>query len=406
MKKRLPSFLAGAATALTLTVLTATALAASGQVSFNFAGVALDGETKIAAGSDITAPNGQRVPGSILYVDEAGGKTNYLPVRAISELLGVEVGYDSATRTVLLGEQTVPAAPAVSADGAYWHKEVTENGIRYASGDTGIDDTGAPGYALTALPEGWGLESIRSHGGTNYWNGSSMISFSCAYPDGGGFGWSPGSGEIPCRTVTVNGHDAELYTYSSEYGDSCLLVWEDEAGVLFWFTGSEVDPDTLVEIASSVAPVSQSMADYEADWLPAGYRYFETNVSAGTAETTWIGESGDGNITLTWSTNPLLLLPEGDGEIVDLGNVTARFWEAREPHEPSEGTITVGGEPVEGNQVDMGNVTVSVGTISGPRAADVATLAWADADTGLNFRLHGTVDQETLVRGAGGLRIK
>ena len=57
-----------------------------------------------------------------------------------------------------------------------------------------------------------------------------------------------------------------------------------------------------------------------------------------------------------------------------------------------------GGEPVEGNQVDMGNVTVSVGTISGSQAADVATLAWTDEDTGLHFRLHGTVDQETLVR--------
>ena len=402
MKKRFPSFLTGAAAALALTALATSALAASGQVQFNFAGVALDGEMKITAGSDITAPNGQQVPGSILYVDEAGGKTNYLPIRTISELLGVEVGYDSASRTVLLGEQTVPSAASA---GSYWHKETDEDGITYACEDTGTDYTGAPGYALTNLPEGWGLESIRSHGGTNYWNGSSMISFSCAYPDGGGFGWSPGSGEIPCRTVTVNGHDAALYTYSSEYGDSCLLVWEDEAGVLFWFTGSDVDPDTLVEIASSVAPVSQSVADYEADWLPAGYRYFETNVSAGTAETTWIGESGDGNITLTWSTNPLLL-PEGDGEIVDLGNVTARFWEAREPHEPSEGTITVGGEPVEGNQVDMGNVTVSVGTISGPRAADVATLAWTDADTGLNFRLHGTVDQETLLRVAGSLRIK
>ena len=402
MKKRFPSFLAGAAAALALTALATSALAASGQVQFNFAGVALNGERKITAGSDITAPNGRQVPGSILYVDEAGGKTNYLPIRTISELLGVEVGYDSATRTVLLGEQTVPSAASA---GSYWHKETDEDGITYASEDTGTDYTGAPGYALTNLPEGWGLESIRSHGGTNYWNGSSMISFSCAYPDGGGFGWSPGSGEIPCRTVTVNGHDAELYTYSSEYGDSCLLVWEDEAGVLFWFTWSDVDPDTLVEIASSVAPVSQSVADYEADWLPAGYRYFETNVSAGTAETTWIGESGDGNITLTWSTNPLLL-PEGDGEIVDLGNVTARFWEAREPHETSEGTITVGGEPVEGNQVDMGNVTVSVGTISGPRAADVAILAWTDADTGLNFRLHGTVDQETLLRVAGSLRIK
>ena len=394
MKKRLPSFLAGAATALTLTVLTATALAASGQVQFNFAGVALDGETKIAAGSDITAPNGQQVPGSILYVDEAGGKTNYLPIRTISELLGVEVGYDSATRTVLLGEQTVPAAPAASADGAYWHKEVTENGIRYASEDTGIDDTGAPGYALTALPEGWGLESIRSHGGTNYWNGSSMISFSCAYPDGGGFGWSPGSGEIPCRTVTVNGHDAELYTHSSEYGDSCLLVWEDEAGVLFRFTGSDVDPDTLVEAASSVAPSTETVADYEAGWLPDGYSWFETNTSGGAAETTWIGADRDSNITLTCSASPLLL-PEGTGETVRFGGVTARSWEAEEPHEADER------EPET-----VGGVIITSTSISGPRAADVATLAWTDADTGVNFRLHGTVDRDTLLRVAEGLRVK
>ena len=154
MKRRVLSFLAGAAAALALTALTATALAASGQVQFNFAGVALNGETKIAAGSDIIAPNGQRVPGSILYVDEAGGKTNYLPIRTISELLGVKVGYDSATRTVLLGEQTAPASAAV-ASGLYWHRETDEDGVTYASEDPGIDYTEAPGYALTKLPEGW-----------------------------------------------------------------------------------------------------------------------------------------------------------------------------------------------------------------------------------------------------------
>ncbi|CAN4018050.1 Multidrug transporter activation protein, partial [Dysosmobacter welbionis] len=218
MKRRVLSFLAGAAAALALTALTATALAASGQVQFNFAGVALNGETKIAAGSDITAPNGQRVPGSILYVDEAGGKTNYLPIRTISELLGVKVGYDSATRTVLLGEQTEPASAAV-ASGLYWHRETDEDGVTYASEDPGIDYTEAPGYVLTKLPEGWGLESVRAgmggRGNLSYRNGSGgRISFSCAYPDGGSYGWSPGSGEIPCRTVTVNGHDAALYTYS------------------------------------------------------------------------------------------------------------------------------------------------------------------------------------------------
>ena len=108
MKKHIPSFTAGFVTASLLLALCTSALAASGKVSYNFASVSLNGETKITAGQDITAANGQKVPGTILFTDAAGGKTNYLPIRAVSELLGVEIGYDSATRTVLLGGQ--PAA--------------------------------------------------------------------------------------------------------------------------------------------------------------------------------------------------------------------------------------------------------------------------------------------------------
>ena len=107
MKKtgHISSFLSGAAAALTLSLCLTTALAASGKVSYNFANVALDGGTVIAAGADITAANGQQIPGSILYTDETGGKTNYLPLRKISELLKVEVSYDSAAKTVYLGKQ-------------------------------------------------------------------------------------------------------------------------------------------------------------------------------------------------------------------------------------------------------------------------------------------------------------
>ena len=105
--KRIGTFFGGFATALALSACLTTALAASGKVSYNFANVALDGTRKITAGQDITAANGQKVPGSILYTDEAGGKTNYLPIRTISELLGTEIGYDSATKTVLLGKQQV-----------------------------------------------------------------------------------------------------------------------------------------------------------------------------------------------------------------------------------------------------------------------------------------------------------
>lgn len=101
--KRAASFLGGIMTVLLVFGCFTTAMAASGQITYNFSNVSLNGEQKIAAGTEITAANGQKVPSSILYTDAAGGKTNYLPIRAISELLGVEIGYDSASKTVLLG---------------------------------------------------------------------------------------------------------------------------------------------------------------------------------------------------------------------------------------------------------------------------------------------------------------
>lgn len=116
MKKRIASFAGGFFAALALSLCLTTALAAAGQVSYNFANVSMDGTQKITAGQDITAANGQKIPGSILYTDEAGGKTNYLPIRTISELLGVGIGYDSASKTVLLGKQ--PTKPATEAQPA------------------------------------------------------------------------------------------------------------------------------------------------------------------------------------------------------------------------------------------------------------------------------------------------
>lgn len=116
MKKRFSAFLAGALSALLLTALCTSALAASGRISYNFSNISVNGETRIAAGADLEVGQGKHIPGSILYIDETGGKTNYLPVRAISELLGVQVGYDSATKTVLLGKQP-DSKPAASAAG-------------------------------------------------------------------------------------------------------------------------------------------------------------------------------------------------------------------------------------------------------------------------------------------------
>lgn len=382
MKRRVPSFLAGVLTTLLVAAMATTALAASGKISYNGATVTVGGAAQAAG--DITTAEGQ-APGSIQFTDAAGNVTHYLPLETIDQLPGVDAAYDPVTKTVKLER------------GKMWEKQETESGIQYASEDTGIDYTGSPSYAPAALPEGWALESVREmtgRSGQEYRNGSGRISFTCSYPDGSSHGWMPGSGEIPCTAATVNGCEAELYTHSSEYGDGCLLVWENLDGVLFWFVGSDVEPETLVDFASTVAPAADTLPNYEAGWLPEGYSLFETNTSAGTVETTWIGRGG--NITLTYSTSPLLL-PEGSGKTVKLDNVNAKFWEAKEPHEADED---------EWEPQTEGSVTITTTTISGARAADVATLAWTDADTGVNFRLHGTVDQDTLVRIARSVREK
>lgn len=372
MKRRIPVFLAGVLTALLAAAPATTALAASGTVSYNGAAVTVGGAAQAAG--DIATADGQ-APGSIQFTDAAGNVTHYLPLETIGQLPGVDAVYDPAARTVKLER------------GNLWEKQETERGVQYASEDTGISYDASPSYAPAVLPEGWVLESVREaagRSGQEYLDGQGgRISFTCSYPKGG-FGWDPGSGEIPCTTVTVNGYEAELYTHSSEYTDGSLLVWENLDGLLFWFVGTDVEPETLVAFASTVAPAAGAVPDYEADWLPSGYSWFETNTSAGTVETTWTGHGG--NITLTYSASPLLL-PEGSGRTVELGSVDARFWEAREPHEAEED------EPQT-----VGGVLITSTIISGPRAADVATLAWTDADTGVHFRLHGTVDQDTLVR--------
>lgn len=81
MKKKILAYFSGVfATVLVLTMVT-TALAASGKATFNFVNISLRGERKIAAGADITVANGQKVPSSILYTDEKGGKTNLISVQ-------------------------------------------------------------------------------------------------------------------------------------------------------------------------------------------------------------------------------------------------------------------------------------------------------------------------------------
>ncbi len=398
MKKRIPSFFSGFLTAVLLLALTTTALAASGKVRYNFANVALDGETKIAAGADITAANGQQIPGSILYTDASGGKTNYLPIRTISGLLGVEIGYDSATKTVLLGRQS-GGAPAAQ---ACWNRTVDGNRVAYTCAETDGGHDAAPLYRPTWQAEGWGLESLATDGrgaafaAWRYLNGDgAIISLTCANPVGGSFGFQPGLEDSVknCRQVTVQGCRADLYMDI----ESCYLAWENSDGVLFTMRGP--DAETLRQVAESIRPCAKEAPEYQPSWLPEGYKQLERSVLGDTAYASWIGSG----LSLTWmQTAAPLALPEGTPETVSVNGVKARYWAAERPYEKSP--VTVNGEPLEEDTTSLGGVTITSGVVHGVQSEDMSTLAWSSG--GVNFRLQGALDRETLVRIAEGVTLK
>ena len=109
MKKlNLRSFFAGLLTATLLFAVITTALAASGSITYNGINLTVDGKTILSKGEYLELASGEKVPSSILYVDQAGGGTTYLPMRYLAELLGMSVTWNQATGTAdLKNRQTV-----------------------------------------------------------------------------------------------------------------------------------------------------------------------------------------------------------------------------------------------------------------------------------------------------------
>lgn len=112
MKKfNFKSFLCGVLAAAVFFTLGTVALAVSGRTVFGTVNIQLNGKQVGRKGETYALANGARAPYSISYIDEKNGGTTYLPVRKISELLGVEVDFDGATGTVLLGNNLIEYKP-------------------------------------------------------------------------------------------------------------------------------------------------------------------------------------------------------------------------------------------------------------------------------------------------------
>ena len=113
--KKLGIFLSGALSAALILGCTGAARAAvSGNVSFNSVSLSINGKTAIAHNQTLTNDSSYEIPASILYLDEAGGGTTYLPLVALPRMLEVPISWDGATDTVRLGRQ--PSNTDVSFD--------------------------------------------------------------------------------------------------------------------------------------------------------------------------------------------------------------------------------------------------------------------------------------------------
>ena len=93
-------FLAGLATALALCACVTASLAATGAVQFNQMELSLNGGTLLPKGEDLTTESGAAIPSSILYTDQQGGGTTYIPIRVLTEKLGWETVWDGQEGTL------------------------------------------------------------------------------------------------------------------------------------------------------------------------------------------------------------------------------------------------------------------------------------------------------------------
>ena len=114
--RRIPTFAAGVLTMAVLTALAEPVSAAGEKIAYNLVGIRVMREQQVQAGQAYTAPNGQQVPSAITYTDAAGGRTNYLAVPQLCELLDADIGWDENTGSVDIGVSPDPGEVTVTVE--------------------------------------------------------------------------------------------------------------------------------------------------------------------------------------------------------------------------------------------------------------------------------------------------
>ena len=388
MKKRFSSFAAGAVTATMILGLCGTALAANGNVNFSFANIALDGQVKYTAGSTITAPNGQQVPSSILYTDAAGGKTNYLPIRAVTELLNTDIGYDFASKTVLLGEQPQASGTVAKTSAGKWTREMDHIEMYYHGDGPEIVEGDLPVCPPAWLPEGYTFSYssdplLGQHGNaatrTEYRKDTqSFFLITCTRPTSGSFDLAVKADPTEVlQEVTVQGYRADLYLGSGFN----TVVWEDENGMLFIVESLHVDRETLLRVAENLTVSASQGTGYQLTAVPEGYTLRAQQSSADQGAFRY--GSGYKRLSFQYASSAAWEISDGRKEAVTVNGSQGAFY-------PDATSVETVGEREEAHN-GVQAVTPVEGAVTRP------VLIWTN-EAGVTFRLPGDFSKNELVR--------
>lgn len=301
--------------------------------------------------------------------------------------------------TLTLGA-LMAASPTVRAAVLNWLREISGSEVTYHASSRDALET-PPSWRPAWLPEGWAMADNRARQARSWWTfvakDGTKRRLTCACFD-------PSRGDIGTR---INGADAgrvrtdaAVQGYAADYyeGESdSLLVWEDSEGRLFWLkTGWWVDWPELERIAESMTFYDQAQTACEMTWVPEGYEELDRFETNGAVQLEWYRE---GEI-LTWQyvTDPLCPweLPEREPETVTVNGLPAQYWGSQVPEDEAAGG--------DGTYYEMGDVTITVGTIYSTEESGV--LTWTDPETNTAFRLTGNLGREDLLRMAESVTAK
>lgn len=352
---------------------------------------------------------------------------------------------------VALGSLMV-VSPTVRAAVLGWLRSVGTGWVNYIGTVETQEHDAPPAWRPTWLPEGFTLNSLTADEDNisctwSYRDGQGRtLSLKCFWPQemqtGVAYGMDVDMEDLLTQ-VTIWGRPADLY----QHGESTIMIWQSEDGLLFQLSGRRMEPSDLEQIAESVTEIdAQPLESYQLTWVPEGCSLYRQDVLVDVAKETWITEENNFiDLFCVSASAGDITAPDGTPEEVSVGDLTGLYWapqsggesqpettitfgsseeEAADPEPEPETAITFGdtktSEPAPETTITFGSgkddadnsaggqepeTAVTFGdeddetvTYYGYAVEDESTLIWTDPETGITFRLQGLLDRETILR--------